>query len=162
MKTSAEKTDGELLTPSQRWTGLATVVAMLVLLGFLAYHQLSNTGFFTAAFGSLEMLCLYGPILVSFAAPIVRVISGRHNPARPFEAATNLSLALGSLWLAIVFPLDFSHLTDILPDAIRSIFSWITNDIGRLVLILQVIIGVITTPLTIFTFFSVRRRASTI
>jgi hypothetical protein len=106
------------------------------------------------------MLALYGPILVSFAAPIVRALSGRHNPARPFEAATNLSLALGSLWLAIVFPFDFSHLPDVLPGAIRFILSWITNDIGRLVLILQVLIGLVTAPLTIFTYISIRRRAS--
>ena len=154
------KTDREVLTPSQRWAGLATIVAMLVLLGFFAFHQWANTGFFTAAFGSLEMLALYGPILVSFAAPIARAISGRHNPARPFEAATYVSLALGSLWLAIVFPFNFAHLTDVLPGAIRFVFSWITNDIGRWVLILQVIIGVIFTPLTIFTFFTTRRRAS--
>lgn len=154
------KTENEILTPSQRWCGLATVVAMLVLLGFFAAHQLANTGFFTAQFGSLEMLALYGPILISFAAPIARAISGRHNPARPFEAAMNFALAIGSLWLAIVFPFNFAHLTDVLPGAIRFVLSWINNDIGRLVLILQVIIGLIVAPLTIITFFSIRRRAS--
>ncbi len=156
------KTDTETLTPSHRWAGLATVVAMLVLLFFFAAHQLANTGFFTPQFGSFEMLALYGPILVSFAAPIVRAISGRQNPARPFEATRNISLAIGSLWLAIVFPLNFAHLTDVLPDAIRFVFAWINNDIGRIVLILQVLIGVIAAPVTIFTFFSVRRRASAI
>ena len=155
------KTDNEILTPSQRWIGpIATVIAMLVLLGFFASHQQSNTGFFTDKFGSMEMLALYIPILLSFAPPIARVISGRQNPARPFEAVTNLSLALGSLWLAIVFPFNFAHLNDVMPSAIRFIFAWITNDIGRFVLILQVIISVIIAPLTIFAFFSVRRRAS--
>jgi hypothetical protein len=155
------KTDPEILTPSLRWIGpLATIVAMLVLLGFFAAHQFANTGFFTDKFGTLEMLALYVPILVSFTAPIARAISGRHNPARPFEVAMNISLALGSLWLAVVFPFNFAHLTDVLPGAIRFIFAWINNDIGRLILILQVVIGVIVAPMTIFTFVSIRRRES--
>ncbi|MBM3128906.1 MAG: hypothetical protein FJ009_09830 [Chloroflexi bacterium] len=153
------KRDNEILTPSQRWSGLATIAAMIVLLGFFAAHQLSHTGFFTDRFGSLEMLALYAPILISFAAPMVRAVTGRQNPARPFDAATNLSLAIGSLWLAIVFPFDFAHLTAVLPDAIRFIFGWITDDIGRFVLIAQVILGVIFAPLTMLTYFG--RRAST-
>jgi len=162
MKTDVKDLEREILSSSQRWIGLlATIVAMLLVLGFFAAHQSANTGFFTDKFGSSEMLALYGPILVSFAAPIVRTISGRQNPARPFDAATNLSLAVGSLWLATVFPFNFAHLTDVLPSAIRFIFSWINNDIGRFVLILQVILGVIVAPLTMLTYFSVRRRAST-
>ena len=156
------KTNNEILTPAQRWIGpLATIVCMLVLLGFFAAHQSAHTGFLTAKFGTLETLALYLPILFSFAAPLARAMSGRHNPARPFEAAMNISLAIGSLWLVIVFPFDFAHLTDVLPGAIRFILGWITNDIGRGVLILQVILGVIVAPLTIFTFFSVSRRVST-
>jgi hypothetical protein len=160
MKRGADRTDKEILSLSQRLGGLARLVVMALLLAFFAIHQLANTGFFTAAFGPVEMVGLYGPILVSFAAPIARALSGRHNPARPFEAATNLSLAIGSLWLAVVFPFNFAHLADVLPAAIRFIFSWITDDIGRLILILQGIIGAVMTPLTIFAFFSVRRRTS--
>lgn len=154
------KIDNEILTPSQRVGGLAVIGAMLLVFVFFAWHQLTSTGFYTAQFGPLEMLALYGPILVSFAAPIVRAVSGRHNPARPFQAATNLSLALGSLWLAILFPFDFTHLADILPGALRFVLSWINDDIARFVLILQVLIGVIAMPLTIFTYISIRRRAS--
>lgn len=156
------KTDHEILTPSQRWIGpIATVIAMLVLLGFFVSHQQSNTGFFTDKFGSLEMLALYVPILLSLAPPMARAMSGRHNPARPFEAIMNISMAAGSLWLVIVFPFNFAHLTDVMPGAIRFIFAWINNDIGRFVLMLQVIISVIVAPLTIFTFLSIRRRAAT-
>ena len=79
------KTDHETLTPSQRWIGPpATLVAMLVLLGFFAAHQSANTRFFTDKFGTLEILALYVPILVSFAAPLAKAMDGRHNPARPF------------------------------------------------------------------------------
>lgn len=154
------KTNTDILAPSQRWGGLATVAAMLVLLGFFALHQSANTGFFNNRFGTVEMLALYGPILIALAAPIVRAISGRQNPARPFEVAMNISLAIGSLWLAIVFPFNFAHLTDVLPNAIQFIFAWITNDIGRVVLILQVIIGAIIAPMTMIKYLLVRRQES--
>jgi hypothetical protein len=158
MKTVVQKTDEQVLTTSSRWVELIIVVAMLLLFGFLAYHQLANTGFFTATFGSLEMFSLYGPILLSLASPVARALNGRRNPARPFEVATNLFLAIGSLWLLIVFPFNFSYLADPLPGAIRFVLSWITNDIGKVALILQVIVGPISALLTTFKYLSVRRR----
>lgn len=160
MKPSADRTGKEIVTPSQRWGALATAVAMLFLFGFFAYHQIGSTGFFADRFGPLEMVCLYGPILLSLGAPIARAWWGRQNPARLFEAATGLSLAAGSLWLAIAFPFDFAHLADVLPGAIRFVLAWITNEIGRLVLILQVIIGVIRGPLAVAAFLSARRRTA--
>jgi len=95
-----------------------------------------------------------------FLSPHPSSVRGRDdkNPARPFEVATNLCLALGSLWLAILFPFNFAHLAAVLPEAIRFVLAWITNDIGRLVLILQVLIGVIIAPVTLLTFWSIRRR----
>lgn len=158
MKTVVEKTDKEVLTTSQRWVELISVVAMLLLFGFFVYHQVANTGFFTAKFGALEMFCLYGPIFISLAAPVVRALNGRRNPARPFDVATYLFLAIGSLWLLIVFPFNFSHLADALPGAIRFILSWITNDIGKVLLILQVIVGPISAFLTTRKYLSFRRR----
>ena len=161
MNTTAKKTDNEVLTTAQRWLELSFDVAMLLLFGFFAYHQLTHTGFFTAQFGPLEMICLYGPIIVSLVAPIVRALAGRRNPARPFDVATNMSLAIGSLWLLIVFPLDFSHLADVLPAAVRFVISWITNDIGRIVLLLQVILGSVSSFLAIWKYLSIRRREPT-
>jgi TRAP-type C4-dicarboxylate transport system permease small subunit len=74
-----------------------TFILMLLLLAFFAYHQWKNTGFFTYKFGRAEMLALYLPILISLGPPIQRLIQGRRNPARPLEAVTDLSLAIGSL-----------------------------------------------------------------
>jgi hypothetical protein len=133
---------------------------MLLLFGFLAYHQIANTGFFTAKFGMLEMVCLYGPILLGITAPAVRAWTGYRNPARPFEAAASLFLAVGSLWLVIVFPLNYAHLADALPSTIRFVLAWVTDDIGKAVLVLQVIIGPISALLTIWKYLSIRHRES--
>ena len=160
MKTVKQKTDLEILTPAQRFAELLVLLTMVLLLGFFVDHHLTRTGFFTVKFGMLEMFCLYAPILISWIAPLVRFFGGRRNTARPFEAAMNLTLMIGSLWLWIVFPFNFAHLADVLPAVLRFAISWITDDIGRFVLILQVIIGLIAAPLTILTYSSVRRQRS--
>lgn len=156
---NVSQTDKEVLSTPARWGEFVMVAAMLFLLGFLVYHQSVNSGFFTSKFGTLEMVCLYGPILLSFAAPIVRAVTGRRNPARPFDAATNLFLGLGSLWLLIVFPFDFTHLADTLPTGLRFVLAWVTNDIGRIPLILQIIVGPISALLNAWRYTIIRRRA---
>jgi hypothetical protein len=158
MKTVGEKIDKEVLTTAQRWGEFISVVAMLLLCGFFAYHQVANTGFFTVKFGVVEMICLYGPILVSFVAPAVRAVSGRRNPARPFDVAMYVFLAIAALWFLMVFPFNFSHLADALPGALHFVLAWITNDIGKVCLILQVIIGPISAILTTRKYLSLRRR----
>lgn len=158
MKTDVKQTDKETLTPAQRGGEVISVAVMLLVFSFFAAHQVTDTGFFTAKFGAMEMVCLYGPMLCSLAAPTVRAISGRRNPARPFEVVTNLFLALAALWLLVVFPFNFAHLADVLPAGMRFLLAWINNDIGRAVLILQIIVGTIWAVVTIVQFLSVRRR----
>ena len=158
MKTVGEKTDKEVLTTAQRVGELIGDVPMLLLFSFFVYHQVANTGFFTAKFGALEMFCLYGPMLLSLVAPVVRAVSGRRNPARPFDIATYLFLAIAAIWFLIAFPFNFAHLADALPGALQFVLAWITNDIGRIFLILQVIIGPISAILTTWKYLSLRRR----
>lgn len=142
--TNETTNNNEILKPLTRWAELFPVVAMLLVAGFFYLHEVRDTGFFTEAFGDRERLALYGPIALSLAAPLVRAISGRRNPGRPFEALTGLALALGSLWLFINFPFDFKYLTAILPRGIRFVLIWINNPIGRIILLIQVAAGTIS------------------
>jgi hypothetical protein len=73
------------------------------------------------------------------------------------EAATDLSLALGSLWLWIIFPFDFTHLADPFHSAMRSAFAWITNNVGRVILLLQVIIGFLSGLSSISSYQKVKK-----
>jgi hypothetical protein len=148
--------DTEFLSTPQRWAGLYTVVLMLLLLAFFIYHQRTNSGLFTNKFGWLQMIALYGPILISLAPPFQRLIQGRRNPARPLEAVTDLSLALGSAILLASFPFDFSHLADPFPATMRFAFAWINNNIGRLILILQLIIGILSALSTMYSYLKVK------
>ncbi len=146
------------MTPARRWGGLYTVGLMVLLLVFFAYHQWKRTGFFTDKFGPSEMLALYAPILISMAPPIQRAIQGQTNPARPLEAASDLSLAIGSIWLWNNFPFNFVHLADPFPTAMHFAFAWLTNDVGRVILLLQIVIGSISALGTIAAYLSERRK----
>jgi hypothetical protein len=145
-------------TPQRVVDPLVSILAMALLFSFFAFHQLAQTGFFTPKFGPFEMVCFYGPIILSPAASVIRAVSGHRNTGRPVEVLVNLFVASAALWLLAVFPFDFSHFADALPAAIRFMFAWVNNDIGKIVLILQVIIGSIVACATAITFLVVLLR----
>jgi hypothetical protein len=132
------------MTPAKRWGGLHTVGMMLLLLAFFAYHQWKQTGFFTSKFGMTEMIALYLPIILSLVPPIQRAILGRVNPSRPVEACADFLLAIGSLWLWQVFPFNFADIAVIFPERMRLAFVWLTDSVGRFILLLQVIVGFVS------------------
>lgn len=148
---SISKSQDELTTVDRIGEALS-IVGILLLLGFFLAHQTQNTGFFTEKFGTLGMVCLYIPLLFAVSAPAVRAWSGQRNPARPFEAGTSLLLAAGSFWLLAVFPLDYTHLADVLPGPIQFLLRWVTDDIARIVLIMQIIIGPISALLALWRY----------
>lgn len=148
--------DKETLTPLQRGLEVAIIVAMLLLAGFLVYHQVANTGFFTDQFGWVEMVCLYGPLFLGLASPAVRAFTGQRNPGRPLEAATSLFLAVGSLWLLRVFPFDFTHLADALPEALRFVLAWTPDILGKVILVMQIILGPVSAVVASWKYLSVR------
>ena len=151
------KPDRETLSNQMRWFEVSFDLPMVLLFGFFALHQATNTGFFTAKFGSVEMLALYGPIIVALIAPAIRALTGRRNPARPWDVAMQLSLAAGSLYLLVVFPFDFAHLGDVLPGVLAIFVSWISNDVGKILMVLQVILGPINAITTTVKYFSLSR-----
>ncbi|MGE5333891.1 MAG: hypothetical protein ACM3N4_04260 [Nitrososphaerota archaeon] len=156
MSMRGEKPDREVLNvPERVIEPMVTILIMGLLASFFAYHQIAATGFFTEQFGPFEMLCLYGPIVLSLAAPAVRALTGRRNPGRPLEVVTNVCMVLAALWFLRVFPFDFTHLADALPPALRFMLDWISNGIGRIILVLQVIVGSLVAVFTLLKFISV-------
>lgn len=150
--------DEERLSFPQRLSELIIILCLLVLFAFFVSHQTSETGFFTERFGMFEMVCLYLPLAVSLLGPAVRAWTGKRHAARPFEAVTNLLLALGSLWLLIAFPFNYAHLPDVLPGGLQFLLAWVTDGLAKFVLLLQVIIGPISAVLAIFRYTAERQR----
>jgi hypothetical protein len=160
---TVEPAHKDTLSMAQRWLELSFVAALGLLFGFFVRHQAANTGFFTEKFGIVEMVCLYTPIILAAAAPLIRAFTGHRNPARPFEAASSLFTALTAVWFLLVFPFNFAHFGDVLPTSVRFILTWINDDIGKIPLILQVILGPISAIVTVWQYireFTVRRRVA--
>jgi hypothetical protein len=160
MTTPTDKIDEPDMTIQQRWTGLYKVVLLLGLLAFFVYHQMNNTGFFTDAFGWQEMVALYVPIIIAMGPPIQRFIQGKRNASRLLEAISDLSLALGSVWLWNHYPFDFSHLADPFPPAMQPYFEWINDKVGRFILLLQVVLGFISGLATMVNYVREQRTAT--
>jgi len=106
----------------------AVVLTLIVL--YLFAHQLSSTGFFTATFGTFEMLLLYGPLIEWIVVAALEAL-GRKNLSRDVDAFGGIIfVTIGGIWLFVVFPFEFSYFADVLPDFLRFLVQWISNDIA--------------------------------
>ncbi len=154
--------DKEVVSLAQRIAEpIFTVICLGLVLGFFVYHQAAHTGFFTEKFGPFEMLCFYGPIILSPMASFVRAATGRRNAGRPVEVAVNIFVALAALWLLNVFPFDFSHFADALPAGLQVALAWVNDFFGRIALILQAVIGAIAALAYLGTYLYVSWRTRT-
>lgn len=158
MQSAVEKADVNILPPARRWSGIYTLALMSLLLLFFVLHQKENTGFFTTKFGPLEMLALYGPILASMIAPALRLYLGRVEPARLVEAVSDVCLAVGSWWLRVTFPFNFANIGNLFPENMRIAFLWLNDNVGRIILLLQIIIGFVSALATLSSYLTERRK----
>jgi len=72
----------------------------------------------------------------------------RKNLSRDFDIPGLIFATVGIAWLFVVFPFDFAYFADVLPDFLRFLVLWISNDIARLLMVLGFIVHLI------FAFFS--------
>lgn len=122
-----------------RGLSIAIVVAGVLMGLFFVAHQARSTGFFTAPFGALEMLLLYGTLLFWIATSAL-IIVGQKNLSRDLDLGGLFFAAVAVAWLLVVFPFDFARLADALPDSLRFLVQWISNDIARVLLALSLIV----------------------
>jgi len=137
----------------------ATIMIVLVTLYFV-YSQVLQTGFFTSTFGTLEMFLFYVPVPLGIGVNVIRLATGRRNPARPLETLDALSIAFAGIWLFIVFPFNFAHLADLLPSFLQFILSWIPNYLGRAIVLIAGLGGLFNCVYTPIVYLSVRREYS--
>ncbi|HUL39887.1 MAG TPA: hypothetical protein VLU38_06315 [Methanomassiliicoccales archaeon] len=123
---------------------------------FFVVNQVDDTGFFTTGFGSTEMVLFYGGLIFGMIAPILRLILGRRNKVRPVELISNGFFIIAASYLLSVFPFDFAHFPDLLPEGIQFMFDWITNDIARVGLSIIIVIVIIVSVWTAFLYIVVR------
>jgi len=120
--------------------GFFFVGSVLMVLYFVA-HQMWSTGFFTATFGTLEMLMLYGSLIFMIVSAGLEGVFGQRLLSRLFDVFGGLIfVTVGIAWLFVVFPFEFAYFADVLPDFLRFLVQWISNDIARVLMVLGIIV----------------------
>ena len=129
----------DVMKLSERAGEIIGIFCILLILIFFIIHQTSSTGFFTSKFGQLEQFLFYGSLAFGIIPNIGKIIIGRKNTIRPLEAFGAIFSFIALVWLLQVFPFDFNHLTDILPEFLRLFTIWISNDIAKIFMMIGII-----------------------
>jgi hypothetical protein len=117
----------------------AVVFTVIVL--YLVAHQMVSTGFFTATFGTLEMLVLYGSLMEWIAVAALEALGLKHLACDIDAFGGIIFVTIGGIWLLVVFPFEFAYFADVLPVSLRFLEQWISNDIARGVIVLWTVVN---------------------
>jgi hypothetical protein len=103
-----EAQEGNDIAFDDRASSIVIIVFSALIGSYLVGHQTRSTGFFTATFGTLEMLLLYGA-LVFWIATSTLILIGRKNLSRDLDSFGGLFfVTVGNVWLLVVFPFEFA------------------------------------------------------
>ena len=125
----------------ERVVGIAIVVFSVLMVLYFVAHQMWSTGFFTATFGTLEMMLLYGSLIFWIITAGLEGVFGQRLLSRLFDTFGGIIFAaVATAWLFVVFPFEFAYFADVLPDFLRFLVQWISDDIVRVVMVLGTIV----------------------
>ena len=114
--------------------------SVLIIL-YLVSHQIWSTGFFTTKFGPIEMIMLYGSWISLSISSGLEGILGKRLLSRLFDTFGGIIyIAVATVWLIIVFPFNFTYFANVLPDFLRFLVQWISNDVARILMALYAIV----------------------
>jgi hypothetical protein len=150
----------DIISFSERVGNIVGVVIGLLFVLYFVALQTGLTGFFTSEFGTLEALLFYGSIIFGIVTAAFRGLFGRKNLARLFDIFEAVFAAVAITWLFVIFPFDFGHLADLLPDFLRFLLLWISNDVARVLMILGIIVTLIMAIYNAIFYVLVRRELS--
>ena len=145
---------------SDRAGEVVGVIVILLVTLFWVVHQTSSTGVFTSRFGPTEAFLFYLSLLFGLVPTAGRIVVGRKNVLRPLNVLNMVLIFIASLWLIWIFPFDFSHLADVLPDSLRFLLQWISDDVARVVMTIAIIATPIGIIYTAVLYVPVRRELS--
>jgi len=134
-----ELEDYDKLSVDDRVISLIIVMFFPLILFFFVAHQIFSTGFFTAGFGIMEMVFLYGtPIYWIFTCAVL--LLELKDLSRDVDSFGGLIFAaVACAWLSIVFPFDFTYFANVLPENLKFLVLWISGGLVRVVLVLGAI-----------------------
>ena len=131
-------------------------IFILIVLYFGA-HQTGSTGFFTTKFGTFETLLLYGSLFEWITVGVLEFF-GRKNLSRDIDAFGGIIfVTIAGIWLFVIFPFEFTHFADVLPDSLRFLLQWISNEIAVVIMVLGLIVAPIMAVYQLILYNFVKR-----
>ncbi len=125
----------------ERGFGIALVVINILMILYFTSHQMRSTGFFTDSFSTLEMFFLYGYSVFWIISAGLEGVLGLRLLSRLFDVFGGVIFGgICIIWLLAAFPFEFSNFADVLPNSIRFLLGWISNDIAKAIMVLGIII----------------------
>ena len=129
---------------SDRFTGIFLVVVSVLLILYFVAHQMGSTGFFTPKFGALEMLMLFGSLAAWITTGSLDGILSQRLLSRLFDVFFGLIfLTISLIWLLLTFPFNFTYFADVMPDFLRFLVQWISDDIARGIMVVGIILLIV-------------------
>lgn len=129
---------------NDRVVGVAIVVVSVLMFLYYIAHQVWSTGFFTSAFGTLEMIMLYGSLVAWITTGALEGIFAQRLLSRFFDVFGGIIfITISIAWLFVAFPFEFTYFADVLPDFLRFLVQWISNDIAKGVMLVGTILLVV-------------------
>ena len=129
---------------NDRVTGIVLVIVSILFMLYFVAHQLWSTGFFTSSFSPLEVFFLYGSLIFWIITCSLDGIFSQRFLSRLLDAFGGvIFVTIGLVWLLMVFPFEFTFFANVLPEFLRFLVQWISNDIARGIMIVGIIVLVI-------------------
>jgi len=152
-KKEAEK---DKLNDAERASQLVSWIFTAIAAWFLLAHWTEDTGFYTSEFGQLDALVLFGPLIFGVLPPLVRTLRGRKNVSRPWDIFGSMLFVLSSAYFLCAFPFDMAFFALPLPEGLRFLVDWVTEDFAKVVLAIGIVGGAFGIGWTTLTYFKVK------
>ena len=147
----------DFMTFSERIGNAVSVVCIIIVTLYLVAHQMGSTGFFTSEFTLAAMFLLYTPLAYGLFENIVRFFIASRNTGRIFDVIGAGIFVIVFALLLIIFPFDFTYFADVLPDSLRFLLQWISNNVAVVIMVLGLIVAPIMAVYQLILYNFVKR-----
>lgn len=152
-----ELEDYDILSLEDRVISIFIIMIFPLIMFYFVAHQTLSTGFFTVTFGMLEMVLLYGTLIYWIFTCTVLLLELK-GLSRDIDSFGGLFFAaVGFAWLFVIFPFDFAYFADMLPNSLKFLVQWISNDIARVLLVIGFIVHLLLAAISVIQRVMVRK-----
>ena len=123
------------ISRSDRVVGIVIGAFSIQMLSYYIAHDVQSTGFFTSEFRTAERIFLYGSLVFWIISSSLDALFNRRFLSRLIDTFGGvLFVCIGFAWLFFIFPFELTYFADLLPDSLRFLAQWISNDVATVLL----------------------------